>query len=154
MFRNAQAINEIGKQCIHLMWTLYLTPPNSPLGNRLMEAFPECFTDEPSAGPIPLSVLYKIAKDLDCEDLRRKCTEDTTDAMPDVPTLSRFWYIMKNSRMQSSFGRTHKPPRDIAVGEIYHDNHHAEWVIVKKEKTAEGDLYLLGVLANDVDLTL
>ena len=59
MFKNWQAICQIPDT--HVMWALALLKMDSDLGRKFVERFPEYFTQEKQAGPIPLSVLRQEA---------------------------------------------------------------------------------------------
>ena len=60
MHKNWNAISQIPDT--HVMWALALLDMDSDLGRKFVERFPEYFTTEESAWPVPLSVLVERAK--------------------------------------------------------------------------------------------
>jgi hypothetical protein len=60
--RNWPAICEMGTQSKLLMTLLATVDLTSKVGQRLVAAFPECFSATPIGGPIPLTVLKEEAR--------------------------------------------------------------------------------------------
>ncbi len=61
MYKNWKAICQITDT--HFMWALALLNLATDLGRMVVERFPEYFSNEQQAGPIPLSVLIKKAQE-------------------------------------------------------------------------------------------
>jgi hypothetical protein len=59
MFKNWKAICEILDT--HFMWAIALLDLATDFGQLVASRFPEYFTDEQQAGPIPMSVLFRQA---------------------------------------------------------------------------------------------
>ncbi len=68
MYRNWPAICEVGADNRLLMTLLSTIDLNTDRGLRLATVFPECFSDEPVQGPVPLSVLRHESFELYLKD--------------------------------------------------------------------------------------
>lgn len=66
MYKDWKAICQVPDT--HFMWALALLDTSTDFGRQVVERFPEYFTQEEQAGPVPLSVLR--------QDANRGATED------------------------------------------------------------------------------
>lgn len=62
LHKNWPEICELGKQNVRLMMAIATIDMKGPLATRLIDAFPKCFSEAATRGPIPLSVLREYAR--------------------------------------------------------------------------------------------